>query len=296
MPMNTFSLDEWERRIPIDGRCIPNYTGNSTSPIGVVATERARRAAAEHGNLGPSVLTDVFCLGIGESHDQTTTKVGGIPARPKNAKWPMTPDGRPFIFVGQFNFRESVDHVQVPADILLVFTAEEPPYTDDKSCILLEWHFCSGDSLMEPVDMPYDVSGRPAFYGVRYRSRDFVDVQNVRRLLDLAFPDNGECMRPRDRDREMAWTRTAQWSGMKIGGMACSTKGEVAELSNGGQLICSLTDVSTFTEVPYPWVNEAAPRTWKELAQRKEVFLWYDGFVLNIFRGRTGDVGWDLLI
>lgn len=70
---------------------------------------------------------DVFVLAEGEPECRAVTKIGGLPYRPAEAKWPITESGRPMALIAQFNFLDSKDIVgsQLPGDLLLVFGDDE---------------------------------------------------------------------------------------------------------------------------------------------------------------------------
>src|SRR5437763_6988865 len=102
-----FDLEHWISVFPL----LPNRsTWNAVvSPSDVAIVEQIRRKAGGPAILGPNLPTDVFVLAKGEPKRRDVTKVGGLPYRPADLKWPERPDQVPFTFLAQFHFGKSRD-------------------------------------------------------------------------------------------------------------------------------------------------------------------------------------------
>lgn len=62
-----------------------------------------------------------FVFGGGEeTNDRETTRIGGLPFWPADLAWPLTQDGVPKQFIGQFDFRNIAWPEPLPGDVLTV--------------------------------------------------------------------------------------------------------------------------------------------------------------------------------
>ena len=98
--MQQFSLAEWKGRLSMRWEeALTHACAGAVCPRMVVALETVRQTIAKCASIGRSVPTDVFVLGRGEPADPYCTKVGGLPARPRDLDWPYTDEEVPFLFV-----------------------------------------------------------------------------------------------------------------------------------------------------------------------------------------------------
>lgn len=76
--------------------------------------------------ISEAFSTDVFVWAEGEPARREITKVGGLPYCPTSEPWPSTKKGKPYEFIAQFNFQDSLElHPDLPADVVLVLFAKD---------------------------------------------------------------------------------------------------------------------------------------------------------------------------
>lgn len=92
-----------------------------SGPAGACAIHYLREVLVDCVDWGQAVPIDVFIWAKGESANRVATKLGGLPYRSKDKKWPKSQCGVDLPFICQFNFEDSRDLVDVPKAILLVF-------------------------------------------------------------------------------------------------------------------------------------------------------------------------------
>ena len=246
---------------------------SATDVESIVAIERVRELAAARGELGEPCPVDLFIPMIGEPACPSATKIGGVPFRPAEWSWPVHAEYGPMTFVCQFNFSDSREIVPwLPGEMLLVFSGDFPPYTDEQgSCLHIEWYTPRGADVMASES---NVAGHPdripKMYGIRYRTVDYpastaicqamlAEIQPVR-----AVPER----------KKWLARGCANLLGWKIGGQMP----DLGEPAPNSKFICSLVDLSV-SEDGSP--NDVA-------------LIWYDGFTLAFTIDDDRRVQWHL--
>jgi hypothetical protein len=251
-----------------------------TSPYDLFAVETLRD---RHGlRTGRAVPTDVFVLGKGEAPRRDATKIGGLPYWPAGRAWPNDIAGRPYRFLAQFNFADSLDlFAGLPGEVLLVFVghaegdqrgpddwaAVEPP------AVHLKWL----PSGLEPVaSVPSELIAYPqaTFFGAIHRTADYPDAAETAGNLDV---------------RDSACLPIIY--GVKIGGLPHPVQDrDYRERGYQGrlQLLCQLGSIQCAANVPYPWLNEPAARYLWGADAESDTISFMDMGVLYIFRKPDG--------
>jgi hypothetical protein len=243
-------------------------------------------------SLGESVGTDVFLFSIGEPSVSSTTKVGGIPYRPKNKPWPTSDDGQTLIFLAQYNFADSRDLVgDLPGDILLVFSKyRHPTWPDEPDQLQFEWYTLGGSEPM-CTEVPLGEWTVPVVYGTRYRSVDYVSAEAAQAFA--AFLPSEVRASP-----ETAVASICRIEGMKIGGAPLwpPTVQRDYETSAAlpGRFLCSLAGIEPVWETPYPWLNHPQPLTMHEACSAENKLIFWDGAILLFSIDDQGKVHWTI--
>lgn len=117
-----------------------------------------------------AVSCDIINFSLGESEDRAMTKLGGVPYWPADRPWPKSWRGRPLSFLGQINFRDSLDIVgELPGEILVMFVNRYDSVTSywldplDEALIARE-NIPDGQRIFGPqygvIHRTYDVPGK----------------------------------------------------------------------------------------------------------------------------------------
>ncbi|MCA8919401.1 MAG: DUF1963 domain-containing protein [Planctomycetes bacterium] len=115
-----------------------------------------------------SVPTDVIVWCQGEPANRALTKIGGLPYWPINREWPN--NGKPMVFVGQFNFGDSTDILMaLPGQILSIFVKEDDLY--DPEHFHFEWLNESDGALIQQTPTSGWWGNKPVF-GQKFRTWD----------------------------------------------------------------------------------------------------------------------------
>ena len=208
------------------------------SPWHIYAAEtlRARHQLA----VGDSFPADVFVFGQGEPENPAGTKIGGRPYWPADRPWPNGRDGKPAMFIGQFNFADSVDIIgdDLPGDVLVLAADSESDWLYEADALTFHWLTDDGSPPATDLDVA-SVTGSTAFYGIIHRTADY----------PYAFET------AMDPDVQYSYLLPVL-SATKIGGLPhfiqCSADTEALYL-------CQLTSIQPAAKVVYPFVNREQP-------------------------------------
>lgn len=217
----------------------PLIGGLITSPWDIFAAETLRD---RHGlRTGEPFPADVFIFGKGEPIHRSCTKVGGRPFWPVDRPWPGMQHGRPYHFVAQFNFSDSMDIVpDLPADLLVVLADPDVDWLVEDDGLAFHWV----PTDVEPASdlaVPCVCRSATGFFGAIHRTCDYPHAYEIVSRLDVR---NGFLL--------------PVLNGTKIGGLPHFIQsGESESLS--GTFLCQLGSIQAAPNVPYPWVNHEAP-------------------------------------
>ncbi|MDX1966893.1 MAG: DUF1963 domain-containing protein, partial [Planctomycetaceae bacterium] len=286
-------LGEWRAALPLSwSEMVELGCYGSGSPIGLLANCDLKAELSTRFPTVPTVPCDTFVLAIGEPPDRGATKFGGLPYRPAGAPWPMTADGKPYLFAFQFRFVESRDILPpLPGDVLLVFLKEEYIVTGEDDFIVFEWQNLTDAPLIRAeecigAEWPYFFG-----YGLRWRSYDFVDVATI----GAEYARMTELIGKRwenDYHQSLVERCAARFPGLKIGGLPTWRDEPTEGVSPGDIFLCGFGEIGPMSEVTYPFANRATPLSLGEALNPRYGLNWYDGFWLFFFLDATGNVHW----
>lgn len=178
VPLNDpFVPSEWVIQSGITPQC--TGAGLVVGPLNAVCLDshrdELRKAGYKFGNAVPS---DVFIFSVGEAPRRDQTKIGGLPYLHRNESWPTNSSGKALPFVGQMDFRNSIDILKqkLPGDLLLVFG--DLPSRGRSPEVILLWKSLSASNDAELVnqdDLPCKAAF-DTFYGTRWRTENFPDA------------------------------------------------------------------------------------------------------------------------
>lgn len=220
---------------PLEGRRV-----TSSFDLYSVETLRDRLGLRQ----GEAIPTDLFVWGQGEPKDRTLTKVGGLPYWEAETPWPER-GGKPLIFLGQFNFKDSVDLVgDLPGEILLLFTDDGFTWMrGGRGGLQVEWMRIGTKRLT--VDRLVPKPPEPFFkgYGVIHRAADHpgmvAAMTGAPGAPGVGHPGYLPVLH-----------------GTKIGGVPSSPR---VKVPNGGRFLAQLATIQAAAAVDYPWVNRPRP-------------------------------------
>ena len=135
---------------------------------------RKRALAADPNST--AVPVDVFLWQAGGPAPRGATRTGGLPYWPRDRRWPTCSGGKPMVFVVQLCFADSADLVSPAGDVLVVFArADRPAYPSgsDFSCFWMRLGIDDSGLIQET---PEGVPQLPSAVGVRWRTRDYPDL------------------------------------------------------------------------------------------------------------------------
>lgn len=189
-----FDIRHWETLFPLAAND-RREGGWICSPSALAKREQAFRLAKAHGNLGPTVPSDVFVWSCGGlSKKPWLTRIGGKPWREKKRPWPRDEEGIPLVFLGQICFTDSKDILpcELPGDVALLFGTFHNGWVSLEEGSALEW---SSIELTDPYDgfgaswtsrLPYEL------HGVVHRTEQCVDREFAEPTFEsLGFKDGG---------------------------------------------------------------------------------------------------------
>lgn len=232
---------------------------NLDSPFDVAVRENQLRAIQGRVDLGPQIPAHYLVYALGEAPTREQSRIGGLPYRPRNLKWPHDADGKPKEFIGQIDFSDSRTMLpQLPGDILLIFASEDGL---DDNPFLLEWYpagltdlVCAGDLPKFEMTFP---SVRENAHCYLYETYDYPEATD--RLRGTKYE---------------AWKTLGLPCGGKIGGFQkTDTKTNIH--------ICTVESVRLGTDDPFPFVNL---KGWKAPSLRD----WIDARMVEIVRKLSG--------
>jgi len=218
-----------ERVVGTHGR--PVY--NLTSPFDVALRENQLRIVQGRMDLGLAIPAHYFVYAIGENAEREQSRVGGLPYRPRDMKWPYDADGQPKEFVCQVDFSGSRSLLPpLPEDIMLLFASEEG---SDEQPFALEWYPAGLTDLVRVADLPKTKFTFPmvqeAVHCYVYETLDYPEATT--RLKGTEFE---------------SWVTLGLPCGSKIGGHQ--------EPSNRDRNhIFTLESIRLSTDDPFPFVN-----------------------------------------
>jgi len=242
-----------------------------SSPYHLHCVERQRRATVP----GPVVETDLFLWGRGEPKDRMLTKVGGLPYWPMDRAWPVFGD-QPMVFLGQFNFADSLDLTgKLPGELLLLFSTPDFSWLKgDRAGLVMRWMNRIEGRLVVEKMLP---KAEPPFfkgYGVIHRTAD---------------PAEG-------RVTEGGGGGFGILNGTKIGGMASGA----GRWKPGCRFLAQLGSIGATAGVGYPWVNQ--PRPLGETSDASGIHWEQNrlslggGGGLRLYLDGAGEVRWDIAV
>jgi hypothetical protein len=276
MELPKFALNEWIDRFAID-RLVTDKIRFDNGPSSVCFIEQIRAIARQNEGLGDSVPCDVFVLGLGEPDERATTKIGGLPYRPRNVPWPMSMESqKPLTFVAQFCFTDSRDlFPDLPGDMLLAFFEDfaAEPYTYFPGPPQFEWYSLGQDDLISVDEIPSTGFTFPICYGARYRTCDYgaaAAERAISRAIRTTFTHSVESP-----DVQGLQEFACVFPNLKIGGLPCwpgETPGIELEIGSDFRFLAAIPSIYVGSEEEYPWLNvEREPEAlWPPLVWSEE--------------------------
>jgi len=173
-----FDLEHWKNLLLPNGLPVDYETETRcvSGPNHFVAEYLLRERQLERSTW-LKVPAEFFIMGIGEPHDPSCTKSGGLPFRSASQPWPEI-HNTPYTFIAQFNFNQSSIVDNTPGDILLVF-ALDPGDIGQQDQMHLEWQSSNQTSLIKANQIPKCSFEFEPVYGVKICSHDYLPPQNV---------------------------------------------------------------------------------------------------------------------
>lgn len=220
------------------------YASSIVGPQDLFNNETLRKLLHDEVDWGAPVPTDVFVMAQGESDNRAVTKVGGLPFRPADLKWPVSSAGQPLGLIAQFNFADSRDlYPDLPGDLLLVFGSETEYGIEVQYC---EWQRLGDFELVKSV--PTASLQIPPCYGYRYRTENFPDA----RLKDVS----GTKPRVGDRNVDSCYWLFC-YQAMQIGRAPFF----IQDFEKDDKLtpLCTISSMWPSQYGPYPWVDSPLP-------------------------------------
>ncbi len=258
---------------------------NITSPFHIAMVEQIREEALAGKPLPRRVPTDSFIWNEGEPRRREITKVGGLPYRARDKKWPMAEAGRPMTFVGQFCFADSTDLTgPLPGDILLIFADSLDEYgfnwaeEIENAGMLFEWVSIGDFPLITAEEIPFSPWFIAPCYGTLYRTFDYLDCDEYFEEYNQGY--------------ELPILEAT-----KIGGVPYWVQ-EEEEMP--GRFLCASATLAPQGDChknpqfnAFPFLNRAGARNYEEARHSAELG-WGDMGVLNLFVDKKGQVHWNI--
>jgi hypothetical protein len=196
---------------------------------------------------GESVPVDIFVMAEGEPPDRHITKVGGLPYRPSNAKWPLKKDDQPMVFLAQFDFSDSGDITgDLPGDVLLIFADESSGSIDSLG---FEWWKLGHSDLVSAENIPAQTDPIDPCYGHIFRTVSYPDAKRTVPYKQQKYPS---CR------GKPVWSDyyLLHYQAMQIGPAPFFIQGD-PELP--GRILCTISSVQPDQHRPFPWINHPEP-------------------------------------
>lgn len=219
-PLGPLNIEEWKK----DFR--PHFPSFPPGELGDIehlcVLEQVREQALGEMSSNEFRPMDMFVLAYGEPSRRDVTKIGGVPYRPSDSPWPLSPrTGQPLTFLAQFRFTESTDLVgPLPADVLLMFFED----FDDVSAFHFEWHELGipESQLVTAESVPDSSRQVPVCHGIRCRYGDSInegELDAIWQFLVDTWPqmETYSCSESDRRAALRAWA--GQLCVFKIGGV-----------------------------------------------------------------------------
>lgn len=206
---------------------------NLMSPFDVALRENQLQVVQSELDLGAAIPAHYFVYALGEAPTREQSRIGGLPYRPRNLKWPCDADGKPKEFICQIDFSDSRSLLpSIPGEVLLLFASVEGL---DEEEFKLEWYPAGLTDLVQATDLPKFQFTFPmvreSVHCYLYETHDFPEAIN--RLRGTRFEK---------------WKTLGLPCGSKIGG---HQESDVKETKH----IFTLESVRLGTDDPYPFVN-----------------------------------------
>lgn len=243
-----FEIEDWLPHFPLKEEC-GRYSGSDvTSPGGLCTNEQLRQEIVDQVDWGQEVPVDVFVMAEGEPEDRASTKIGGLPYRPRSSPWPIGPLGDPMLFLAQFNFSDSHDIVgKLPGELLLVFGDDSGGMFDP---LHFEWQAPGLIDVVTQDDVPPHNSSFIPCYGHIYRTMNYPAAQ-----WRLSPPDSKY---PRCRGLEVWHAHSLlQYEGTQIGRAPFFIQRGDEEVE--GEILCTIGSVCPPANQRFPWINRPEP-------------------------------------
>jgi hypothetical protein len=180
-----FDLSYWVKKFPLAKmNKDTDITNTITGPLPVAYMEQAReKIRKQGGNLGPPTPVDLCIWNLGDSPRRDVTKIGGVPFWPEGQPWPRTKDNKPFTFVAQFCFADSVDIVpKLPGDILVILAPDK-----DYQRPVLHWFSLRTKTLLPPGKVPKPRWRIQPCHAVLHRTAEYPEA-DYKLFEDYRYP------------------------------------------------------------------------------------------------------------
>jgi hypothetical protein len=190
-------------------------------------------------------------------------------------------------FLAQFDFSESKDIVQVPGEVLLLFTSTAD-ICEGEPVLAFEWaNGCELLDLFERDKVPEPAWPFVTCYGVRHRSCDFPSRQEFYSIFEKSFGRSDRQDAPREMDNVRVF------EAVKIGGLPFwITEDEQCRRMAQHKFICSLCSVLPPSEDEFPWINQESPLSIEESLNAEQKLEIRAGAILNFFLTESDAVEW----
>jgi hypothetical protein len=238
------------------------YVGTVTTPFDVCMLEDCRASIKEF-DTALKFPCDLFVFGAWDGANTPFTRVGGVPFRPRDVRWPMfrepdSADKKPCTFVAQFYFGDSKDITpHAPDDVLLVFFKDQAFSRRD---LRFEWWPSNLTNVCTLADMPAQPFPVPALTGYRYRTWD--TAVDYTRTAATSFMAQCDVL-----------------PGVKIGGLGPVSRNDV---------LCTLCEIYVRDNTVFPLVNLQEPLS--DAESRKRSLDIEDNGIIEIVLDEEGDL------
>lgn len=272
-------------------------------PRNLALIEQLRREAFANDAPRNGVPTDVFVWGVGEPSAPYLTKIGGLPFRNRDRRWPCALDGRPLQFLAQLSFVDSRDLFpkKLPGDLLLVFT--DPGQMFEPDAYIVEWARADEPTPLREGDVPDDHLRAhlgpppPPPAGYRLPPEILARLQAVAketeandgRLVVLHGAIHRTYDYPNAAARFGGAHRPKQLDvldGTKLGGVPRFVQDEPRSAKS---FLAAIASVGARAETRFPWINVEEPVSIRE-AHRANYLQFGDMGTVYLFRRLLGRV------
>jgi Domain of unknown function (DUF1963) len=158
-----------------------------STPCDLAKLEQLREPVIVENQIDEAVPVDLFLWRQAATPERWLTRIGGTPYQPSGSTWPKDPvSGRPYTFVAQISFVDSLDVLPVtpPGELLLVFFKDAEAIFDVEDSIRFEWVRIDDCDPISPKECPEPSFTTPELTGVRYRGFEFPDHSDAFEEVD----------------------------------------------------------------------------------------------------------------